>query len=238
MARQRRAIHWLSTRRCLSKKLSRPSRSMRPAAEPRLYVDATFGRGGHAARILAALGPRDRLLAIDRDPQAVAAARGRFDAEPRVVVVRAAFDALEALVAAHGEGRACLGVLFDLGVSSPQLDEAARGFSFQHDGPLDMRMDPEGGESAAAWLARATWRRDPRRDRAAWRRALRRTHRPRHCRAARTGTHHHHRPAGGSGRLGGAHARSRQASGRAPSRPSACTSTTSWASWRAASTLR
>jgi 16S rRNA (cytosine1402-N4)-methyltransferase len=123
--------------------------------EPRLYVDATFGRGGHAARILAALGPRDRLLALDRDPQAIAAARRRFDADPRVVVVRAAFDALESLVAAHGQGRACLGVLFDLGVSSPQLDEAARGFSFQHDGPLDMRMDPEGGESAAAWLARA-----------------------------------------------------------------------------------
>ena len=125
------------------------------AAEPRLYVDATFGRGGHAARIVGALGPRDRLLALDRDPAAIAAARQRFDADARVVVVRAAFDTLEALVAAHGEGRACHGVLFDLGVSSPQLDEAARGFSFQHDGPLDMRMDPEDGESAAAWLARA-----------------------------------------------------------------------------------
>jgi len=121
----------------------------------RLYVDATFGRGGHAARILEALGPRDRLLALDRDPEAVAAARRRFDADARFVVVRAAFDSLAALVAAHGEGRACRGILFDLGVSSPQLDEAARGFSFQHDGPLDMRMDPQGGESAAAWLARA-----------------------------------------------------------------------------------
>ena len=124
--------------------------------EPRLYVDATFGRGGHAARILDQLGPRDRLLAIDRDPEAVAAARRRFDADARVVVVRAAFDSLESLVAAHGEGRACRGILFDLGVSSPQLDEAARGFSFQHDGPLDMRMDPQGGESAADWLARAS----------------------------------------------------------------------------------
>jgi 16S rRNA (cytosine1402-N4)-methyltransferase len=123
--------------------------------EPRLYVDATFGRGGHSARILGALGPRDRLLAIDRDPQAVAAARGRFDADARVVVVRAAFAALDTLVAAYGEGRPCHGILFDLGVSSPQLDEAARGFSFQQDGPLDMRMDPEGGESAAEWLARA-----------------------------------------------------------------------------------
>ncbi|MEJ0098619.1 MAG: 16S rRNA (cytosine(1402)-N(4))-methyltransferase RsmH [Pseudomonadota bacterium] len=129
--------------------------AIEPAVEGRLYVDATFGRGGHAARILGALGPRDRLLAIDRDPAAIAAARARFDADPRLVVVRAAFGALEALVAAYGEGRACRGVLFDLGVSSPQLDEAARGFSFQHDGPLDMRMDPEGGESAAAWLARA-----------------------------------------------------------------------------------
>lgn len=127
-----------------------------PAAdEARLYVDATFGRGGHAARILDLLGPRDRLLAIDRDPQAVDAARRRFDADARVVVVRAAFDALESLVAAHGEGRTCRGILFDLGVSSPQLEEAARGFSFQHDGPLDMRMDPQSGESAAAWLARA-----------------------------------------------------------------------------------
>ena len=127
-----------------------------PAAdEARLYVDATFGRGGHAARIVEALGPRDRLLAIDRDPEACDAAHRRFATDARVVVVRAAFDALEALVAAHGEGRACRGVLFDLGVSSPQLDAAARGFSFQHDGPLDMRMDPQSGDSAAAWLARA-----------------------------------------------------------------------------------
>jgi 16S rRNA (cytosine1402-N4)-methyltransferase len=122
---------------------------------PRLYVDATFGRGGHAARILERLGPRDRLLAIDRDPEAVAAARARFGAEPRLVVAGAAFGALASLVQAHGEGRACAGILFDLGVSSPQLDDARRGFSFQADGPLDMRMDPARGQSAAAWLARA-----------------------------------------------------------------------------------
>jgi 16S rRNA (cytosine1402-N4)-methyltransferase len=126
-----------------------------PAAAPRLYVDATFGRGGHTARILQSLGPHDRLLAIDRDPEAVAAAGRRFESEPRLVVARAAFDALDALVATHGEGRACGGILFDLGVSSPQLDDGARGFSFQSDGPLDMRMDPERGESAADWLARA-----------------------------------------------------------------------------------
>jgi 16S rRNA (cytosine1402-N4)-methyltransferase len=125
------------------------------SAAPRLYVDATFGRGGHAARILESLGPDDRLLAIDRDPAAIAAAGRRFESEPRLVVARAAFGALDALVAAHGEGRACCGILFDLGVSSPQLDDGARGFSFQNDGPLDMRMDPESGESAADWLARA-----------------------------------------------------------------------------------
>ena len=127
------------------------------AAEPRprLYVDATFGRGGHTARILGSLGPDDRLLAIDRDPAAVAAARRRFESEPRLVVARAAFSSVDALVASHGEGRACGGILFDLGVSSPQLDDGARGFSFQSDGPLDMRMDPEAGESAADWIAHA-----------------------------------------------------------------------------------
>ena len=121
-----------------------------------LFVDATFGRGGHSARILAALGPAGRVLAIDRDPQAVAAARQRFAEDPRFVVVHAAFGALEALVAAHGERRPVRGILFDLGVSSAQLDQAQRGFSFQSDGPLDMRMDPTRGESAAQWLAHAS----------------------------------------------------------------------------------
>jgi 16S rRNA (cytosine1402-N4)-methyltransferase len=120
------------------------------------YVDATFGRGGHAARILQALGPAGRLLAIDRDPQAVAYGRQRFAADPRFVVVHAAFGTLETLVAAHGERRPVRGILFDLGVSSPQLDEAGRGFSFQSDGPLDMRMDPTCGESAAQWLSHAS----------------------------------------------------------------------------------
>jgi 16S rRNA (cytosine1402-N4)-methyltransferase len=129
-----------------------------PGADPApagLFIDATFGRGGHAARILDALGPDGRLLAIDRDPQAIAAAERRFQSEPRVLVVRAAFGALASLVAAHGQGRPCRGILFDLGVSSPQLDEAARGFSFQAAGPLDMRMDPAHGRSAADWLAHA-----------------------------------------------------------------------------------
>ena len=126
------------------------------ASRDGFYIDATFGRGGHAARILQALGPAGRLLAIDRDPQAVAYGRQRFAADPRIVVVHAAFGALESLVAAHGERRPVRGILFDLGVSSPQLDEAGRGFSFQSDGPLDMRMDPSRGESAAQWLAHAS----------------------------------------------------------------------------------
>jgi 16S rRNA (cytosine1402-N4)-methyltransferase len=120
-----------------------------------LFVDATFGRGGHAARILERLGPESRLLAIDRDPQAIEAARQRFHAEPRLVAIHAPFSAIQSLVAAHGEGRACRGILFDLGVSSPQLDQAGRGFSFQQDGPLDMRMDPTHGASAAQWLGHA-----------------------------------------------------------------------------------
>lgn len=127
-----------------------------PGPHDGLFVDATFGRGGHASRILQALGPDGRLLAIDRDPQAVEAARRRFAADPRFTIAHAPFGALESLVAAHGGGRPVRGILFDLGVSSPQLDEAERGFSFQSDGPLDMRMDPTRGESAAQWLAHAT----------------------------------------------------------------------------------
>lgn len=126
------------------------------ASRDGFYIDATFGRGGHSARILQALGPAGRVLAIDRDPQAVAAARQRFAADPRFLVVHAAFGALESLVAAHGQRRPVRGILFDLGVSSPQLEEADRGFSFQSDGPLDMRMDPTRGESAAKWLSHAS----------------------------------------------------------------------------------
>ena len=120
------------------------------------YVDATFGRGGHTALLLQALGREGRVLAIDRDPSAIAAGRARFDAEGRLTLVHAAFAELAALVPAHSAGRACRGILFDLGVSSPQLDEAARGFSFRADGPLDMRMDPTRGEAVSAWLARAS----------------------------------------------------------------------------------
>ncbi len=120
------------------------------------YVDATFGRGGHTALILQALGREGRLLALDRDPQAVEAGRRRFTDEVRLTLLHASFADLGALVPAHAHDRPCRGVLFDLGVSSPQLDDPRRGFSFRADGPLDMRMDPTHGEPVSAWLARAS----------------------------------------------------------------------------------
>jgi 16S rRNA (cytosine1402-N4)-methyltransferase len=116
------------------------------------YVDATFGRGGHAAAILARLGKRGRLLVLDRDPQAAAAARELLGGDPRVEIAGIPFSQLGDALAGRP---AVAGILFDLGVSSPQLDDPARGFSFLRDGPLDMRMDPDVGESAADWLARA-----------------------------------------------------------------------------------
>lgn len=120
-----------------------------------IYVDATFGRGGHAEAILARLSDRGRLFALDRDPQAIEEARKRFMQDKRVTIMHAAFSALGETVSRHGvEGRVN-GVLFDLGVSSPQLDDPARGFSFRFDAPLDMRMDTTRGESAAQWLAHA-----------------------------------------------------------------------------------
>ena len=112
-----------------------------------IYVDGTFGRGGHSRLILERLGPHGRLIALDRDPQAAEAARAMGD--PRFTFFKARFSELSMVPAqVHG-------MLFDLGVSSPQLDDPARGFSFRHDGPLDMRMDPEAGMSAAEWLAHA-----------------------------------------------------------------------------------
>ena len=119
------------------------------------YVDATFGRGGHTARLLQALGREGRVLAIDQDPQAIEAGRARFADEMRLALVHASFAELGSLVPAYSDGRACRGVLFDLGVSSPQLDDPARGFSFRADGPLDMRMDTSRGEPVSGWLARA-----------------------------------------------------------------------------------
>ena len=116
------------------------------------YLDGTFGRGGHARAVLSRLGPDGRLLLMDRDPTAIATAQAEFAADPRVSIRHANFSSL----ADWDEAAAGLdGVLLDLGVSSPQLDEAARGFSFMADAPLDMRMDPTQGESAADFLARA-----------------------------------------------------------------------------------
>ena len=121
-----------------------------------LYVDATFGRGGHSRGILARLAPAGRLIAIDRDPQAVQSARDDVDlaADARFTIAHTSFSQLSATLAAHGVDRVD-GVLLDLGVSSPQIDDPARGFSFRFDGPLDMRMDTTRGESAAEFLARA-----------------------------------------------------------------------------------
>ena len=122
-----------------------------------VYVDATFGRGGHARAILARLGAAGRLVGIDRDPAAEAAAVQLEQADSRFVFRRAWFselpDVIKGLALAQVDG-----VLLDLGISSPQIDDAKRGFSFRHDGPLDMRMDPSRGESAAEFLARATVR--------------------------------------------------------------------------------
>jgi len=118
------------------------------------YVDGTFGRGGHAARLLQAVGPSGSVLALDRDPQAIDFGRQRFHDDPRLELVQGEFAELEAIVREHGRGRAVQGVLLDLGVSSPQLDQPQRGFSFSKDGPLDMRMDPGSGESAADYLQR------------------------------------------------------------------------------------
>src|SRR5262245_58121360 len=117
-----------------------------------LYVDGTFGRGGHSRAILDRLGPRGRLIALDRDPEAMQAAQAIRDA--RFSFVHTNFAALGEALGRAGAAPA-QGMLFDLGVSSPQIDAAARGFSFRHDGPLDMRMDPTRGESAAQWLERA-----------------------------------------------------------------------------------
>lgn len=118
-----------------------------------VYVDATFGRGGHSRRMLSALGPNGRLIALDRDPQAIAAAAAIED--KRFTCVHARFSRLAPVLDQLSVGEVD-GVLLDLGVSSPQLEEAERGFSFRRDGPLDMRMDPTGSdESAQDWLNRA-----------------------------------------------------------------------------------
>ena len=117
------------------------------------YVDATYGRGGHSAEILARLGTQGRLLALDKDADAVADARERFRGDPRFTIAHAGFEQLAAVAAPWLGERRLAGALFDLGVSSPQLDVPERGFSFAHDGPLDMRRNQTQGATAAEWLA-------------------------------------------------------------------------------------
>ncbi len=116
-----------------------------------IYVDGTFGRGGHSRRILDQLSEQGRLIALDRDPDAAAYAE-TFSDDPRFELVRSDFAQLGTSMGDRGLDGHIDGLLFDLGVSSPQLDNADRGFSFLRDGPLDMRMDPESGQSAADWL--------------------------------------------------------------------------------------
>ena len=116
------------------------------------YVDATFGRGGHTRAILSRLGPSGRVLAIDRDPDACQYAMEYCSTESRLTFVQAPFSDLFEIVQSRGLLRRVTGVVLDLGVSSPQLDESERGFSFMGDGPLDMRMDPSQGQPAAQWL--------------------------------------------------------------------------------------
>lgn len=119
------------------------------------YVDGTYGRGGHAHSILSELGDHGRLIVMDRDPQAIADARETMGSDRRVTIIHDDYANMHAQIAELDLLEQIDGILLDLGVSSPQLDDAARGFSFQLNGPLDMRMNPGQGESAAEWLAHA-----------------------------------------------------------------------------------
>lgn len=123
-----------------------------------IYVDATFGRGGHSEAILDRLGPAGRLLAMDRDPVAVASGRERFGNDSRFSIVHAAFSETAAVVENAGLLGQINGLLMDLGLSSPQVDDPQRGFSFLREGPLDMRMDPTQGQSAGEFLTEASER--------------------------------------------------------------------------------
>ena len=119
-----------------------------------VYVDGTFGRGGHSRLILSKLGVNGRLVVFDKDPQAIAVARQLAEADKRVQVVHGGFSSFQVALKELGI-EVVDGALFDLGVSSPQIDDAERGFSFRYDAPLDMRMDTTRGQTAAQWLAEA-----------------------------------------------------------------------------------
>lgn len=123
-----------------------------------IYVDATFGRGGHSGAILSRLGREGRLIAFDQDPEAIAYGRERFADDSRIEFEHCNFSEMGSVIVKRGLGNRIDGVLMDLGVSSPQLDDAGRGFSFLKSGPLDMRMNTEQGESAMQWLARVDLR--------------------------------------------------------------------------------
>ncbi len=117
-----------------------------------IYVDGTFGRGGHASAIMQQLSEGGRLLAFDQDPEAIAVAEKMFAGESRFEIVRCNFESMSDVLSERDLNKKVDGILLDIGVSSPQLDDAKRGFSFMRSGPLDMRMNPDAGESAAEWL--------------------------------------------------------------------------------------
>ena len=121
-----------------------------------IYLDLTFGRGGHSAHILKALDSQGRLMAVDKDPEAVSVASQAPFNDARFSIHHAAFDEVERIVQSQGWVGQVSGILLDLGVSSPQLDKASRGFSFMREGPLDMRMNPTCGLDAATWLHQAS----------------------------------------------------------------------------------
>jgi len=127
------------------------SLNIRPSG---IYIDATFGRGGHSRAILSRLNEKGRLIALDQDPEAVAYGREQFADEPRLTLEHCNFNQVASVVEKLGLTGKIDGILMDLGVSSPQLDDAGRGFSFLRSGPLDMRMDTTQGETARQWLAR------------------------------------------------------------------------------------
>lgn len=120
-----------------------------------LYIDCTFGRGGHSRLILQKLSENGRLIGIDKDPRAIATANELAKEDSRFSICHGSFSGMSTWLERNGEGRPVAGILMDLGVSSPQLDEAERGFSFMNDGPLDMRMNTEEGMTAAQWIATA-----------------------------------------------------------------------------------
>ncbi len=120
-----------------------------------IYIDGTFGRGGHSQAILEQLGEQGRLIAFDKDPQAIKTAEQKFAVDPRFQIVHDSFAELEKHIEQLGLTGSINGILLDLGVSSPQLDDPQRGFSFQQSGPLDMRMNDQQGMTAAQWLNKA-----------------------------------------------------------------------------------